>query len=369
MPADIPVFDSADVALSGQSRQGGTLMSGRVEVVCGDIFEGPSDLLVIPCSTGPTIAEFVRTRLSQFQIPAPTARMEPGEVRFVDLDGASQLAPCAAYAASVLNYASRPEWITAIGMKLGERARQHDSLRLIACPLLGTGAGHLRPESAFEALVKGFTSAAPDPAILRVFIPDHALYEQLHRLLLDRESETLATIVHATPTPNPPRVFISYTNSSPAHLEWVVGLATQLRANGVEARLDKWHLTLGTFLPQWMTNEIALADRVLLICDELYVQKADGLHGGVGWEIMLILGDLLNTKDRMPDKYVPVLVGTASDRPVPFFLQGANAISWPEDLSTDAAAGKERELLEAIYRVQSQPPPLGRPPSFVLARY
>jgi hypothetical protein len=43
----------------------------------------------------------------------------------------------------------------------------------------------------------------------------------------------------------PPRVFISYSWSSPEHEEWVVQLATRLRGDGVQASLDKWDLDEG----------------------------------------------------------------------------------------------------------------------------
>ena len=45
-------------------------------------------------------------------------------------------------------------------------------------------------------------------------------------------------------------------------------------------------------LPQWMCNELALATRVIIVSDEAYKAKADGREGGVGWETMIIQGDL-----------------------------------------------------------------------------
>lgn len=47
-------------------------------------------------------------------------------------------------------------------------------------------------------------------------------------------------------------------------------------------------------LPQWMTNELALADKVIVVCDETYTLKADGRLGGVGWETMIIQGNVLS---------------------------------------------------------------------------
>jgi hypothetical protein len=44
---------------------------------------------------------------------------------------------------------------------------------------------------------------------------------------------------------NAPKVFISYSWDNEAHKEWVRQLATQLRADGVDARLDHWHAVPG----------------------------------------------------------------------------------------------------------------------------
>jgi hypothetical protein len=45
-------------------------------------------------------------------------------------------------------------------------------------------------------------------------------------------------------------------------------------------------------LPQFISNELTLADRVVLVSDEKYAEKADGRVGGVGWETMIVQGDI-----------------------------------------------------------------------------
>ena len=42
-----------------------------------------------------------------------------------------------------------------------------------------------------------------------------------------------------------PKLFISYSWSSPEHEQWVLKLATELRENGVDVTLDKWDLKEG----------------------------------------------------------------------------------------------------------------------------
>jgi hypothetical protein len=77
-------------------------------------------------------------------------------------------------------------------------------------------------------------------------------------------------------------------------VEWVKQLALSLIDQGIQARLDKFHLRRGMDLPQWMCNELSMADKVIIVCDENYKQKADGRLGGVGWETMVIQGDIAN---------------------------------------------------------------------------
>ena len=86
---------------------------------------------------------------------------------------------------------------------------------------------------------------------------------------------------------------------------WVVQLACRLRENGVDARLDHFHLKPGMDVPQWMTNELIKARRVLLVCDVHYAEKADMRKAGVGWETMIIQGDML-VQGEQNSKYIVI---------------------------------------------------------------
>jgi hypothetical protein len=149
----------------------------------------------------------------------------------------------------------------------------------VSSPLLGAGAGRLRSEVVVDSLRRGFVDKASPNATLTISI--------LHKQVYDRfVGEALASGGGA-----PLRVFISYTGGSDDRIIWVEKLAHFLRNAGIEARLDRWHLMLGSDLPQWMANELKLADKVIIVSDERYAEKADGRLGGVGWETMLIQGD------------------------------------------------------------------------------
>lgn len=97
-----------------------------------------------------------------------------------------------------------------------------------------------------------------------------------------------------------PKLFISYSWTGPEHMDWVLRLATDLRANGVNAVLDKWHLREGqdahSFMEQMVTDPTV--SKVLLICDQKYVERADQREGGVGAESQIMSGELYGKIDQ-----------------------------------------------------------------------
>lgn len=94
---------------------------------------------------------------------------------------------------------------------------------------------------------------------------------------------------------NAPKVFFSYSHDDDAHKNWVLTVATRLVANGVDVILDQWDLTLGSDLPRFMETGLSKADRVLAVCTEPYVKKANDGIGGVGYEKMILTAQLMHT--------------------------------------------------------------------------
>jgi predicted transcriptional regulator len=115
-----------------------------------------------------------------------------------------------------------------------------------------------------------------------------------------------------------PKAFLSYSHDSLDHKKWVLDLATRLRNNGVESIIDQWSLGPGDDLPHFMEQNLAIADRVLMICTENYVQKANTGAGGVGYEKMIVTADLLRRIDS--NKIIP-LIRQSGSHAVPTFLQ------------------------------------------------
>jgi hypothetical protein len=288
-----------------------------VELRLGDMFDGPSDLIVLPCSTVGSVTPFVREKLRNYRIPYPKPVMNLGDVQVHPFEGGENIAQFVAYAvsveASVEGTSTTEEAIRRIGGQLGDLTIQNASVRQIAAPLLGAGAGGLRSETAVSCLHKD-------------------VFERVRRNLnLEARPSDFQTEppdqTQKRPE-KPPRVFISYSRTSPEHEQWVEALGAFLRENGIDARLDIWNLRRGMDLPQFMTNELTLADRVVLVSDERYAEKADGRVGGAGWETMIVQGDI----GRQPPestKYLVVVRSRRVDDGLPRSLQTKYVIHWP----------------------------------------
>lgn len=104
-----------------------------------------------------------------------------------------------------------------------------------------------------------------------------------------------------------PKLFISYSWSSSEHEQWVLQLASELRESGVDVILDKWDLKEGNdafvFMEKMVTDKEI--KKVVLVCDKLYAEKADGRSGGVGTETQIISREVYEKEDQ--NKFVAIL--------------------------------------------------------------
>ena len=91
-----------------------------------------------------------------------------------------------------------------------------------------------------------------------------------------------------------PRLFISYSWTSADHEAWVLRLATDLRDSGVDVVFDKWDLKEGQDANAFMERMVNDPEirKVLLICDETYVEKANRRTSGVGTEAQIISSEI-----------------------------------------------------------------------------
>ena len=339
-------------------------MKARIKLKLGNMFDGPSDLIILPCSTSGTITRFVEQHLADFEIQYPKSGMKLGQVDIMPFTGGENIAQFVAYAASVEHHSSTTKAIEQIGVHIGNFTMSNSSIRAISAPLLGAGAGGLPSESVVVSLRRGFLITASPEATLIINVLHKNVFNRLKNNLLHilKDELSIKNSNKSEPLINKPplRVFISYTVSHTQEKEWVKDLASYLRKNGVDARLDAWHLRRGMDLPQWMCNELQLADKVLIISNERYVQKADGRHGGVGWETMVIQGDMAQLP---PDstKYITIVRSDNFEKGIPFYLKTKYSIHWP---STTHETQYKEELLKELFEIDKAPP-IGNEPVFI----
>jgi len=141
------------------------------------MFDGPADLIVLPCSTGGTVTTFVKRRLVHYHIPYPAVGLNLGDVHIVPFEGGENIAQYVAYAASVDYNTSSEKAILRIGEQLGSATREYPAIRLVSAPLLGAGAGGLRSEIVVESISAGFKSRAHQDAKLLI----NVLHEDVFR--------------------------------------------------------------------------------------------------------------------------------------------------------------------------------------------
>lgn len=156
----------------------------------------------------------------------------------------------------------------------------------------------------------------------------------------------------------PPSVFISYSHDSKDHKAWVLRLAIDLRERGVDAALDQWELVPGQDVATFMQKGILEADRVLLVCSGAYVSKAEAGTGGVGFERLIVTGEVVQNIDTR--KFIPLVRDNPTEPRVPRFLGPRLYIDFTDDAAYEAKRDELlRELLGAPLVVK---PPLGTNP-------
>jgi hypothetical protein len=154
-----------------------------------------------------------------------------------------------------------------------------------------------------------------------------------------------------------PKAFVSYSYDSPEHKAWVLKLAMDLRSNGVDVTLDQWDLKPGQDMAAFMADGVAKSDRVLLICSENYVRRAEKGSGGVGYERLVITSELVSDIDTR--KFLPV-IRNSSARRLPHFLGPRLYVDFTADAEYSV---KLEEILRDLHAAPAlEKPPLGQNP-------
>ncbi len=163
----------------------------------------------------------------------------------------------------------------------------------------------------------------------------------------------------ARPTP---KAFVSYSWDSEVHKQWVLGLATRLRTDGVDVTLDQWHLQPGDQLPAFMEGAVRENDYVLIVCTPLYADRSNRRIGGVGYEGDIMTGDVFTTRNER--KFIPIYrSGSDWHSAAPSWLMGKYRV----DLRGETFSEEQyRDLLTTLHGTRPIAPPVTRrsaPPS------
>lgn len=155
-----------------------------------------------------------------------------------------------------------------------------------------------------------------------------------------------------------PQIFISYTHEDSVHKAWVLKLATDLRDNGIDVVLDQWDLKKGDDMTLFMERGVRNACRVLLVFTPGYCTKANERVGGVGYESLVITGELAGMLDT--NKFVGVLRRGDWSISVPTYAKTRCHVDMREDADYSS---RLEDLLREFHNAPANPKPaLGKNP-------
>ena len=162
-----------------------------------------------------------------------------------------------------------------------------------------------------------------------------------------------------------PKLFVSYSWTSPEHEGWVLDLASELRDSGIDVILDKWDLKEGNDAIAFMEKMVTDPEvrKVILVCDRKYAEKADDRSGGVGTEAQIISPKIYEEVEQ--SKFVAVISETNDDgKPfLPVYYESRIYIDLSND---DLYAANFEQLLRWVYdKPFYVKPKLGKKPAFL----
>ncbi|WP_017527427.1 SEFIR domain-containing protein [Pseudomonas fluorescens] len=162
-----------------------------------------------------------------------------------------------------------------------------------------------------------------------------------------------------------PKVFISYSWSSPVHQETVKSWADRLIEDGVDVVLDIYDLKEGQDKYEFMESMVIdkTVSHVLVICDKGYSDKADGRVAGVGVESQIISKEVY---DRVKQtKFIPIVCeyDDQGEACTPLFMSSRIYLNF-------SSLEHVNENWERLIRLLNnkplfQKPKLGKPPSYI----
>lgn len=161
------------------------------------------------------------------------------------------------------------------------------------------------------------------------------------------------------------KVFISYAWTNDAYQQKVIDLATRLRKDGIDVILDKWDLHTGADRFLFMEKSVTESDKVLILCNKIYKEKADNRYGGAGQETMIIAPEVY--EKNAPEKFIPVIMerNFLGREYIPKYLKSLIYV----DYTDDDIEIQYKNLVCAIYGVTMEvKPKVGAIPTYIKER-
>ena len=161
------------------------------------------------------------------------------------------------------------------------------------------------------------------------------------------------------------RVFISYAWTNDAYQKKVINLATKLRNDGIDVILDIWDLHTGADRFLFMEKSVSESDKVLILCNKEYKEKADNRYGGAGQETMIIAPEVY--EKTAPEKFIPIIMERSllGKEYIPQYLKSLIYI----DFTDKNVESQYQNLLYAIHGVtKNTKPKIGDIPSYIKER-
>lgn len=161
------------------------------------------------------------------------------------------------------------------------------------------------------------------------------------------------------------KVFISYAWTNDAYQKKVMDLATRLIKDGIDVILDKWDLHIGADRFLFMEKSVTESDKVLILCNKIYKEKADNRFGGAGQETMIIAPEVY--EQNAPEKFIPIIMERDFWRKeyIPQYLKPLIYI----DYTDNDIEMQYKNLLCAIYGVTMDiKPGIGDAPAYIKER-
>ena len=162
-----------------------------------------------------------------------------------------------------------------------------------------------------------------------------------------------------------PKIFISYSWTTPDHEDWVINLAERLVSDGIDVAIDKWDLKEGQDKNIFMETMVKSPDidKVLIILDKKYTEKADKRTGGVGTETQIISPYVY--KNVSQEKFIPLVLekDEEANAYVPVYLKGRIYIDF--SLMEQYEQNYETLLRSILKRPAYNEPKLGKVPGYL----